>query len=179
MTTNVRSVYNQWADSYDKTENNTRDLDKEATQVMLAKIILSSYCVLELGCGTGKNTEWLFKKAHQVIAVDFSEEMLTKAKEKLSAPNLFFKRADITQEWTFQNDTFDLITCNLILEHVQDLEFIFSEATRVLHSNGYFFISELHPFKQYMGSKAHFEKIMSWSHPIVIYTTFLIFFLLL
>lgn len=39
-----------------------------------------------------------------------------------------------------------------------DLAFIFSEATRVLQNNGSFFVNELHPFKQYEGSKARFYK---------------------
>ena len=158
MATNVHPAYNLWAGSYDDIENKTRDLDKKATQRVLADIIQSSPHVLEFGCGTGKNTEWLLKNASRVTAVDFSEEMLNKAKEKLEATNLHFMQADITQPWPYQNESFDLITCNLILEHVKDIEFVFAEASRVLHVNGYFFISELHPFKQYLGSKAHFEK---------------------
>jgi 2-polyprenyl-3-methyl-5-hydroxy-6-metoxy-1,4-benzoquinol methylase len=49
-----------------------------------------------------------------------------------------------------------LVTCNLILEHVQNLNPVFGEAARVLKPNGYFFVSELHPFKQYQGGKARF-----------------------
>jgi len=44
------------------------------------------------------------------------------------------------------------------LEHVENLDFVFSEAARVLKTSGHFFVSELHPFKQYQGSKARFEK---------------------
>jgi trans-aconitate methyltransferase len=39
---------------------------------MLSKITFDS--VSELGCGTGKNTEWLVQKATQVVAVDFPKE---------------------------------------------------------------------------------------------------------
>jgi ubiquinone/menaquinone biosynthesis C-methylase UbiE len=158
MDTNVQSVYDQWARSYDEIENKTRDLDRIATQLMLAEIISSSKSVLEFGCGTGKNTSWLINHAQHVTAVDFSEEMLHRAKEKTSASNLLFKQADISQTWPFEHLSFDLITCNLILEHVQDIDFVFSEAIKVLKLGGYFFISELHPFKQYHGSKARFEK---------------------
>jgi ubiquinone/menaquinone biosynthesis C-methylase UbiE len=47
-------------------------------------------------------------------------------------------------------------TCNLVLEHVRDLSFIFKEASRVLVESGQFFISELHPFRQYQGTQANF-----------------------
>ncbi len=45
----------------------------------------------------------------------------------------------------------------MILEHIKDLNFIFKQAFRKLKPKGIFFISELHPFKQYTGSKAKYE----------------------
>jgi len=45
---------------------------------------------LELGCGTGKNTEWLVTKAKQITSVDFSPEMLVKAIEKIKSPKVEF-----------------------------------------------------------------------------------------
>ena len=152
MEPNVQSVYNTWAETYDEQENKTRDLDKKATQNILSPLINSSSAVLEFGCGTGKNTEWLANVAGQITAVDFSEEMLNKAKQKISLPNLIFQQADITRSWPFANESFNLITCNLILEHVENLDFVFFEAQRILKPNGYFFVSELHPVKQYTGS---------------------------
>jgi|SRR5687768_7827383 len=157
MEPNVQSVYNTWAETYDEQENKTRDLDKKATQNILSPLINSSSMVLEFGCGTGKNTEWLANVAGQITAVDFSEEMLNRAKQKLLLPNLIFKQADITKSWPFANESFNLITCNLILEHVENLDFVFFEAQRILRASGYFFVSELHPVKQYTGSKARFE----------------------
>jgi malonyl-CoA O-methyltransferase len=44
------------------------------------------------------------------------------------------------------------------LEHIEELPHFFSEAKRTLQSNGIFLINELHPFKQYGGSKARFEE---------------------
>jgi malonyl-CoA O-methyltransferase len=38
------------------------------------------------------------------------------------------------------------------------LTVIFSEAHRVLVAAGQFFISELHPFRQYQGTKANFQR---------------------
>ena len=57
MQESVQHGYNQWAASYDAVENKTRDLDKTATQTVLKDISFSN--ILELGCGTGKNTIWL------------------------------------------------------------------------------------------------------------------------
>src|SRR5579875_3539269 len=130
MFSNVQNAYNQWAESYDATDNKTRDLDKLATQQTLAGLSLKN--VFELGCGTGKNTEWLLQKAKDITAVDFSEAMLSKAKDKIAAPNVQFVQADITQPWPFPPASFHLATCNLILEHIENLDFIFAQAHKVL-----------------------------------------------
>ena len=57
-----------------------------------------------------------------------------------------------------EDNVYDLITCNLVLEHIKDLSHIFSEAGRVMQPNGRFLVNELHPFKQYQGTKARFER---------------------
>ena len=43
------------------------------------------------------------------------------------------------------------------IEHIEDLNFIFRQAAKVMVAGGHFYICELHPFKQYEGSKARFE----------------------
>lgn len=150
----ISRAYDHWSGTYDGVVNKTRDLDEKALQSVVGTLSFSS--VLELGCGTGKNTVWLAKQAAQVVAVDFSEGMLEKAKEKVQAEGVKFIQADITKPLPFDAAGFDMATCNLILEHVQDLEPVFTEAARVVKTDGHFFISELHPFKQYTGSKARF-----------------------
>jgi malonyl-CoA O-methyltransferase len=50
------------------------------------------------------------------------------------------------------------VVCNLVLEHIENLPFIFSEACRCLVEGDRFFICELHPFRQYQGTKARFQK---------------------
>jgi len=41
---------------------------------------------------------------------------------------------------------------------VKNLDFVFGEAARRLKAGSHFYICELHPFKQYSGSKARFER---------------------
>ncbi|MBE9468405.1 MAG: methyltransferase domain-containing protein [Bacteroidetes bacterium] len=152
---NIEKAYNNWADQYDTNENKTRDLDSKATIQTLNKYDFSK--VVELGCGTGKNTTYLLTKAKEVIGLDFSQEMLNKAKGKFVNKRVTFLKADLTREWKINNSYANLITCSLVLEHIKNLDFIFSEASKKLKKNGCFFISELHPFKQYSGSKAQYD----------------------
>jgi len=151
----ISQAYNSWADIYDSNPNKTRDLDRTATQQTLQKFDFEA--VVELGCGTGKNTAWLEQKAKSIIAMDFSEGMLAKARAKIHSEKVVFRQADVTQDWGIEGDSVDLICCNLILEHIEDLKGIFRQVYATLKEGGRFFICELHPFKQYVGSKARYE----------------------
>lgn len=151
----IEDSYNAWAKSYDSVENKTRDLEA----IVLRETFLNPHYgnILELGCGTGKNTGWLSKKADFVTALDFSSEMIAKAQAKIEAENVTFSQTDITEQWPVKSGWSNLITCSLVLEHIDDLRFIFKEASRVLKRRGKFYICELHPWKQYQGKQARFE----------------------
>lgn len=152
---NTQQAYNSWADQYDTNDNKTRDLEAIALRIELSELSFES--VLEIGCGTGKNTQWLVSNNKKVTGVDLSPEMLSKARTKVADPNASFIQADITQSWHFTDDLFDMVGFSLVLEHIDDLNFIFSETTQKVKLGGLVYIGELHPFKQYAGSKARFE----------------------
>lgn len=152
---NVKDAYNSWASQYDTNLNKTRDLEQLALQQVLGSLQFNN--CLEIGCGTGKNSVWLIDQCTHLTAVDLSDEMLKIAKEKVNSPKASFKIADIKNEWAFGKEAYDLITFSLVLEHVNDLEHIFKEATKCLSIGGHIYIGELHPFKQYTGSKARFD----------------------
>jgi len=152
---NIQSAYNIWAHNYDEDKNLTRDLDAIIVRKEFSEKRFTS--ILEIGCGTGKNTIFFSEIADKVYAIDFSEGMIEKAKDKIKSHKVNFKRADITRKWPIENSTIELISCNLILEHIENLDLIFSEANRCLKQKGKFFINELHPFRQYEGKKATFE----------------------
>ena len=150
-----RQAYNLWAEQYDSNKNFTRDLEGKSLRETLSKITFEK--VLEVGCGTGKNSEWFVAKAKHVTAVDFSEEMLSKAHAKVIAKNINFVKADITSEWSFIDDLYNLVTFSLVLEHIEDISFIFQQVNKKIAPGGHVYIGELHPFKQYSGSLARFE----------------------
>ena len=79
----TKKAYDIWSKQYDTNTNKTRDLEAKALKDNLSEINFNS--CLEIGCGTGKNTEWLITKTKQITAIDFSEKMLAKAKEKINS----------------------------------------------------------------------------------------------
>ena len=167
----IKKSYKYWSEIYDTNENKTRDLDLFISKEILSQIEFKT--VLEIGCGTGKNTVWLSEKANNIIAVDFSPEMIQIAENKVKSSSVKFIESDITQPWTFINSPVDLVNINLVLEHIENLDFIFKNSSNNLKKGAYLFISELHPFKQYTGSQAKFEnnKVKSFIHHISDFTS--------
>lgn len=153
----IADAYDQWADQYDTTKNRTRDLEGHALRTLLGSLERPFASVLEIGAGTGKNSVYLVARAQQVLAVDFSLEMLAKAQAKVTAANIKFQYADITRPWTFTDQQFDLITFSLVLEHIEDLRFVLEQAAAKTRPGGLVYVGELHPFKQYQGSQARFD----------------------
>jgi ubiquinone/menaquinone biosynthesis C-methylase UbiE len=82
--------------------------------------------------------------------------MLAIAKAKIRSPKVQFIQADILQKWDFILTKYDLASFSLVLEHIEDLEQIFNKLAEVIAENGHVYIGELHPFKQYSGSKARY-----------------------
>lgn len=90
---------------------------------------------LDLGTGTGIYASLLQEKGVDVIGVDVSQKMLEKAIEK--NPTLTFLTSDIHQ-LPFEDETFDLVVCNIVLEFVTHPEKVVEEVFRVLKKNGRF-----------------------------------------
>ncbi|HAY34947.1 MAG TPA: class I SAM-dependent methyltransferase [Ignavibacteria bacterium] len=148
-------AYDLWSEQYDTNSNKTRDLEGIALRSELADIKFKT--CLEIGCGTGKNTEWLLTRAEKITAADLSAGMLEKAKRKINSPKVLFVNCDIRKEWDFVTQKYDLVSFSLVLEHIEDLDHIFKESAKVLNPGGYLYAGELHPYKQYNGTKAGFE----------------------
>jgi ubiquinone/menaquinone biosynthesis C-methylase UbiE len=151
----VAEAYDRWSRRYDDDHNATRDLD--ARVLRQSPLHVADARILELGCGTGKNSEWLAAQAHSLVALDFSPGMLDVARRRVRSERVRFVEHDITRQWPVDPSSIDLVVGNLVLEHVRDLGPIYAEAARVFRPGGKLFLCELHPYRQLRGAQAHFE----------------------
>src|SRR5438445_8014714 len=92
----VDEAYEIWSRTYHEDRKLTRDLDEQITRTMLQDC--RSKSILEIGCGTGKNTRWLSEIGDQVQGVDFSAAMIEQAQQKCASENVTFTLADITKQ---------------------------------------------------------------------------------
>lgn len=152
----IATAYDQWSSSYETDENATRDL---AARILRQQIVdLRARDVLEIGCGTGLNTRYLAAESRSVLGIDFSAGMLAQARAQVTAVNVRFARQDIRLVWEIASRSVDLVVCTLVLEHIEHLDPIFDEVTRVLRPGGEFFLCELHPFRQLQGRQARYTE---------------------
>lgn len=150
----IADTYSTWAATYDADRNLTRDLDAEVTRRVIGLDRIAS--VVEAGCGTGKNTRFFAEIADAVHALDFSDGMLAVARTRVTAPHVRFDRADLSAGWPVEAGTAQLVSFNLVLEHIERLAPVLRCACDALAPGGAVFISELHPFKQYQRSQPRF-----------------------
>lgn len=164
----IAAAYDEWAQSYDTDQNRTRDL---AAQVLRqANLNFADRNVIEAGCGTGRNTEWVAgptAAAAEIVALDFSEEMLERARERVCDPRVRFVQHDVRARWPVADVSADLVIAMLILEHVEMIEPVFAEAARALRPDGELFICELHPMRQLLGGQAQFTHAKTGEHQLV------------
>lgn len=149
----VVDAYEAWAESYDTDANTTRDADAAVLRALLPD--LAGRDVLEVGCGTGKNTAAL-TGARSVLAIDLSPAMLTRARARVDAPSVRFARADLRDGFPAGDASVDLVTFDLVLEHVEDLGPVLAEVARVLRPGGRALVIEYHPMRQLRGRGARF-----------------------
>jgi DNA-binding transcriptional MerR regulator len=99
--------------------------------------------ILEIGCGDAslwvKNIDKV-PEGWDITITDFSEGMLSDAKRNLgSRANRFkFEIVDV-ENIPFHDCTFDVVIANHMLYHVENKEKAFSEISRVLKDDGYFY----------------------------------------
>lgn len=91
--------------------------------------------ILDLGCGTGDSLKWFLRarKWERAVGLDFSKEMLVKARLKLLEAE--FREGDFNK-LPFGDAEFDLVFSAFTLRSVQNMPQFLSEVKRVLKPGG-------------------------------------------
>jgi len=99
--------------------------------------------ILDVGCGTGKVSEYLFKKGYSVTGIDINIKALKKG-EKINK-NISYKRADITNKIPFGSGAFDSIVVPYVLTSIISKEkqkIATKEIRRVLKKGGHIWLCD-------------------------------------
>jgi len=89
--------------------------------------------ILDVGCANGTLC-YLSKGWGNVTGVDVSLAAVEAA--RANVPEGTFVQAHVDQKLPFENDTFDVVSCLEVLEHVKDLNKAVAELVRVMKPEG-------------------------------------------
>lgn len=104
-------------------------------------IIQDCYCqtghlsLLDIGCTTGFGTKAYAEQFHFVVGVDIDESAVRYAARHNAMPNLQYIIMD-SQQTAFPDESFDIIVCTHVYEHVPDANRLMSEIHRLLKTGG-------------------------------------------
>ncbi|MBX2972566.1 MAG: arsenite methyltransferase [Flavobacteriales bacterium] len=143
-------VYNIMTDDYAQVEGYAPDADLGLGCGLPTQFagIKPGDTVLDLGSGAGNDCFVARNETGpdgRVIGVDFTPEMIAKAKEnarKLGYDNVEFRQGDIEQ-LPLSANMVDVVVSNCVLNLVPDKRKAFSEMHRVMKSGGHFSISDV------------------------------------
>lgn len=136
------------ADKFQQQQEQVADYSlygSHALELLTRTIEPSEATVLEVGPGEGAFLAELSPRFKQVYALDNSEAMLAKAKEKASANklnNITFIHGD-TKSSVLQQTRFDSIAVNMVLHHIPSPADIFYDLANALKPGGQLQITDL------------------------------------
>ncbi len=95
--------------------------------------------VLDIGCGGGFTCEFMAKKGASVSGIDISDVSIETAKNHAKESDLIIDyRSGTAENLPYENDSFDVIICVDVLEHLDDVAKAVAEVKRVLKPGGIF-----------------------------------------
>lgn len=129
----IRKRYNRASRFYDILESPMEMMSLKEWRINLMKELKGK--VLEVGVGTGKNIEY-YPDNIDITAIDFSEKMLEKAREKSEKYNKQVTLLQMdAQDMNFQDNTFDMVFTTCVYCSVPDPMKGLKEMRRVCKPN--------------------------------------------
>jgi len=103
--------------------------------------------VLDVACGHGRITRELARRGAEVVGIDISGNLISKAKEtEQSEPfGIHYIHDDVTAPEVLGDCQFDAAACSFGLSDIDDLDAAVAAISSALRSGGYFAFSILHP----------------------------------
>jgi SAM-dependent methyltransferase len=101
--------------------------------------------VLDAGCGSGAQAQWLLDQGADVVAVDVSPRMIEEAERRCAGRGRFLV-ADLAEPLPLAPGSLDGITCSLVLHYLADWSVPLRSFASALRPGGWAVISLDHPF---------------------------------
>ena len=103
----------------------------------LRKLVRSKTNILDVGCGVGRAVGWFsdFADKQTIIGIDMSDAINVAYRRYGAKPNVHFVQGDILKP-PFRKGTFDYISCDQVIHHIQSPEEAFNRQVELLAKGG-------------------------------------------
>lgn len=99
---------------------------------------------LDVGCGGGFSCEFMAERGAIVAGIDQSEKCVQAAKNHAVTSGFEIDyRQGLAENMPYDDNTFDVVICVDVLEHVADYKQVVSEVHRILKPGGLFFFDTI------------------------------------
>ena len=132
----AREGYRLWAPHYAE-ETAVSALEDAAVRALGVSVV--GRRLLDVGCGVGRRVSQ--SGASIGVAADLAPEMLRAA--GAANANIICAATDV-RALPFEDHSFDVVWCRLVIGHVRDLDAAYAELGRVCMSDGVVIVSDLH-----------------------------------
>lgn len=141
----VRARYDPAADFYIGGFDSVDDPASLALLDMLGPV--AGLRLLDVACGHGRITRELARRGANVVGIDISGALISKARQSEQGEPLGIRyiHADVTAPGSLDDGGFDAAACNFGLSDIDDLDAAVSAISGALRPGGYFVFSILHP----------------------------------
>ena len=106
---------------------------------------LHGRAVLDAGCGSGAQAEWLLDRGADVVGVDLSPGMVEQARRRCAGRGRFLV-ADLAEPLPLKPASLDGVTCSLMLHYLRDWSVPLRSFAAALRPGGWVVLSLDHPF---------------------------------
>lgn len=152
----VNEGYNRWSKFYDRDDIPLHLIEESIVDKALGEV--GGLKILDLGCGTGRQTFRLAERGALITGVDQSEGMLNRAREKNGRGTVTFLHFDLDTKFPLDDDSFDRVVSFLVLEHIANLSHFFVGCRRVCRPGGFLYFTAMHPAMVLKGVQARFTE---------------------
>ena len=93
--------------------------------------------ILDVGCGTGDISAYLYDKGNYLTSLDVSKLMLEKASSRFSDKNIKWIEIEESGNLPLESSMFDTVIISSVLEYHKNPKLLISESYRVLKKMDY------------------------------------------
>ncbi len=149
-TKDVKETWNQAASSWVEFVRSGKDIVRdEMSNPSMFELLgnIQGKKILDIACGEGYNSRIMAEMGASVVGVDISDELIRCAVEMegKESQGIDYHVADASKLATFEDSSFDIVTCFMALMDIKDYCRAIVEVGRILKPKGRFVFNMPHP----------------------------------